>query len=495
MKKVIVAYILVMTVLLQDAALVVAQTTATLYPVADYYADSKFPRSNYGGGNASILYVGNSYDHAQNLWGSERIFIRFDVTGLPRNHMILQATLRLWQTYAPSSNQTYEAYRVLNSWDEYTSNWNNQPPCASNRTSETVAPARTDLPVEWDITSDVEAWYSGEARNYGTMIKVAKEEHVRDASSGFWSREYPVGSHEEWKPRLIVVFQGAPTSAYTVTIGARGLPNTLTYTITIDGRVYKSVSPDVEERVIFDKGTAHTVSVSNTIAGPAGVRYVCNDNRTDVSAEVSLIFGYTVEYLVTFTLEPDTMFHTSPSGWYPANTTLIAQRTGPDLTETSLGTRTVFDGWYLNSQKLTTEPSSIIVNGPITLIGRYNTEYYLEVRSPIGNTEGSGWYQKDGVASFSVDRTTLSEGGFFGLLGLRRSFIKWTGSGNFLGVQEAAQGSVVMKEPTTVEAVWQEDWSSVFLSLGILILAVVVIASAMVIVARRRRSHETPKHQ
>lgn len=493
MKRLAIVSLLIVSVLLHNVALSVAQTTVTLHPAEDYYADSKYPKSAYG--KTSFLYVGNSYDHAQNIWGSERIFIRFDLTGLPKNHVILQTALRLWQYYAPATNQTYEAYRVLNRWDERTQNWNNQPPCASNKTSQTIAPARTEVPVEWDITSDVNAWYSGEAPNYGTMIKVAKEERVRDASSGFWSREYPVGQHEEWKPRLIVVFQGAPTSVYAVTINASGLPNTLTYTITVDGQVYKSVSPDTEERIIFDKGTAHTLSVSNTIAGPAGVRYVCNDNKTDVSAEASLIFGYTVEYLVTFTLEPDTMFHTSPSGWYPANTTLMAQRTGPDLTETSPGTRTIFDGWYLNSQKLTTEPSSIIVNGPITLIGRYNTEYYLEVRSPIGNTEGSGWYQKDSVASFSVDRTTLSEVGFFGLLGLRRSFVKWTGSNNFLGVQETAQGSVVMKEPTTIEAVWQEDWSSVFLSLGILFLAVVVIASAMVIVARRRRSHETPKHQ
>jgi hypothetical protein len=351
------------------------------------------------------------------------------------------------------------------------------------------------VPVEWDITSDVKAWYSGEARNYGTMIKVAKEERVRDASSGFWSREYPVGSHEEWKPRLIVVFQGVPTSVYAVTINALGLPNTLTYTITVDGQVYKSAFPDTEEEIIFDKGTVHTLSVSNTVVGPAGVRYVCSDNRTDVSAEVSLVFGYTLEYLVTFTLEPDTMFHTSPSGWYPANATLIVQRTGPDLIETSPGTRTVFDGWYLNSQKLTTEPSSMIVNGPITLIGRYNTEYYLEVRSPIGNTEGSGWYPKDDVASFSVDPTTLSEEGLLGLLGLKRSFVKWAGSGNFLGVQETPIGAVVMKEPTTIEAVWQEDWSSVFLSLGILIPAVLVIAIAIAIMARRGRSRQTPKHQ
>jgi len=494
MKKLILACLLVMTVLLQNGVLAVAQASITLYPAADYYADSKFPRSNYGGGNASILYVGNSYDHVQDIWGSERIFILFDLTGLPKNHVILQATLRLWQTYAPAASQTYETYRVLGSWDEYTSNWNSQPPFASDKTSESVAPAQADVPVEWDITTDVKAWYGGEARNYGSMIRVAKEEHVRDASSGFWSREYPVGSHEEWKPRLIVVLQGAPSSTYAVAIGTKGLPNALAYTIVVDGRVYKSASVGTEEKIIFGKGTTHSISVSNTVAGSPGVRYVCGDNRTDVSAEESLLFEYSVEYLVTFTMDPPGMFETSTGGWYPADTTLMAQRIGPDLTEVGLGTRLVFDGWYVNSQKLTAEPAGLVVSRPIALVGRYNTEYYLEVRSPIGNTEGSGWYLKDSVAQFSVDRATVSEEGFLGLLGLRRSFATWTGSANFLGVQETPQGSIVMKGPATIEAIWQEDWSSVFLSLGVLILTIVAITCATVISARRRRSHHTTKH-
>ena len=231
MKRLVIAVLLFTSAFLQNVTLVAGQQTVTLSPIADNYADSKYPMMAYGS-RTTFLYVGNSYDRAQDIWGHERIYIRFDLTGLPRNRVVVQATLWLWQYYAPKSSQTYEAYRVLGEWNETTQNWNNQPSWASTKTSETVAPPQAQIAVEWNIASDVEAWYSGHARNYGTMIKVAKEEQVQDTSSGFWSREYPV---EEWKPRLIIVLRGDPTFTYTVRLGLVGLSGNLTSTVSVDG--------------------------------------------------------------------------------------------------------------------------------------------------------------------------------------------------------------------------------------------------------------------
>ena len=493
MKLLFVAMLLIMSALFQNATLAVGQTNMTLHPIADNYVDSKYPdRGHYG--KMSFLYVGNSYDHAQNIWGSERIFMRFNLTGLPKNHVIVRATLTFWQYNAPKSNQTYETHRVLGDWDETTQNWHNQPSWSATITSETVAPPLgaqgAEVPVEWDITSDVKAWYDGSAVNYGIMIKVADEEQSQNASSGFWSREYP---QEGVEPTLSLVLQPEPTLAYVVTIGAEGLANGTLPTITIDGQAYGSLHPGRIESIALYRGTAHTIAVSKLVSGPLGVRYRCNSSEIRVSTDTSHIFIYSVEYLVTFSMEPSNLFQTPPTGWYTENATLAVNRVGADVINTGQGVRLFFDGWYMNSQKQKIEPTTVKVTGPIALEGRYTTEYFLNVTSSIGTTKGSGWYQKDSTASFSIDAATYPDRGFLGLLGVRQSFTRWTGSNDFLGETELPQCSVIMKEPTTVEPVWQEDWSPAIVNTSLVLIT--LIACILIAATLRRRSHKAPQRE
>ncbi len=140
MKKLIFACLLITSAFLQNATLATAETSLTLYPVADNYADSKYPSKPYG--HTSFLYVGNKHDVAQDIWGSERIYMRFDLTEISEGYAIVSATLRLWQYYAPSVDQTYETHRVLGKWVETAQNWDNQPESAPAATSAAVAPAR-----------------------------------------------------------------------------------------------------------------------------------------------------------------------------------------------------------------------------------------------------------------------------------------------------------------------------------------------------------------
>jgi hypothetical protein len=457
-----------------------------LYPVADGYPDGKYPNSAYG--KTAFLYVGNSYDHAQDIWGSERIYIRFDVKDLPKNHPIAKATLHLWQYYAPASSQTYETHRVLGYWNETTLNWKNQPSWAAGKTSEAIAPPQAEVPVEWDITQDVQAWYSGAARNYGTMIKVANEEHAKDASSGFWSREYPVGSHEEWRPKLIVTFQESPTLTYVVSVSVSGVPGTFGVNVDVDGKQYATLHRPETANITFDRGTIHTVAVTGMIPDSPGVRYVCDANQTQVSNATSLVFSYAVEYLATFSGDSGKTFETPPTGWYRNGTILPIPRIGSDTYETAPGTRVVFDGTYLNGQRLATEPKEMTVNAPFTLELRYRTEYYLNVTSPVGETTGSGWYPADTVASFAIDRTMFPAQGFLGILGLKLLFEVWTGSGNFVGLPVEPRGSVAMKEATTITALWREDWSTLILNVAYLVLVVCAFALALRIVIPRLRA-------
>jgi len=468
---------------MQNATLVAGQTSMTLYPVADSYADSKYPKQMYGA-HTSFLYVGNSHDREQDVWGSERIYIQFDLTGLAKNRVIAQATLRLWQYYAPKSNQTYEAHRVLSRWNETTLSWVNQPSWAPKETSETAAPPQTEVAVEWDITSDVKAWYAGEIPNHGTMIKVAKEEQVSDASSGFWSREYPARAHEQWRPRLIVTIRGEPTMVYTVTVSVAGLPAALSADLAVDGQPYNSLSSTHDTEIVFDQGTAHTIGVSKLLLASPGVRYVCDINQTNVSNATSHVFMYATEYLVNVTTEPRGIFGTPQSEWYRSGALLSAKRAGGDVIYNAKGMRLVFDGWYMNGQRLNDEPTALPVNEPIRLDARYEAEYYLNVTSPFGVTSGSGWYKNDTAASFSVDTTSMTAPRFLGMLGLRESFDGWIGSENFLGVPREAHGSIVMREPTTITAVWRDDWIPFMVNALIVLL---IVIGGIVLVRFRHR--------
>lgn len=481
MNRAIVLSLLIVSVVVPNVTLAAGHGKMTLYSVADNYPDSKYPRSRYG--HVPALYVGNSYDHAQNIWGSERIYIRFNLTEIPKGRIIISATLRLWQYWAPLTNQTYEAHRVLGDWNETTQNWENQPSWAGVVTSAATAPNRTEVTVEWDITSDVKAWYNGEADNYGTMIKAVKEEHAQDASSGFWSRES--GQDPVKNPMLIVALRGDPSVTYVIKLGVTGLPSGVASTITVDGQPYGSVSPDAEEEIAFDKGTAHTITVSQLLSGLPGTRYRCEGNQANVTAASSYVFTYTGEYLIEFSTDPSGMFETPPTGWYPSGASLPVRRTGPDLIPVAPGARLVFEGWYLNSKRLPGELGTIIVDGPTTLEGHYKTEYYVNVTSSIGKTEGSGWYAKDSVVSFSIDKSTIGAEGLMGLLGLKRSLSRWIGSDDFSSAPVGPQGSVVARGPTTIEAVWQDDWSIVFTNLMTILLG--VIAAVAIIMIRRRR--------
>jgi len=511
MKAMLIASLLVMGLFTQNLALVSAEKAVVLYPVADNYADGKYPARAYG--YDTFLYIGNKYDPAQDVWGFERIFIRFDLTTVSKSYAIARATLRLWQYYAPAVEQTYETHRVLGRWNETTQNWNNQPPWDPAVTSKTTAPAKTEVAVEWDITNDANAWHRGEAPNYGVMIKVEKEERCaecKDASSGFWSREsmkmIPAPSEEKW-PKLVLVLEGKPELMYEASVHVAGLPEPLTASLFVDSQAYASITSGAGEKIPFDKGTIHNITVSKIIPQQSGVRYVCDDNQEQVSGAGSYTFTYAAEYMVSFSTDPADLFQSPESAWRRSGETVSANHTGPGTLYPSANVRRVFHGWSVNSKRVTGDSVTVAINEPTTIVGSYDTEYYLNVTSPIGETKGSGWYAKDTEVSFSIDRRTVQAEGILGLLGLKKSFTGWTGSQNFLGIPVEPQGSLVMKEPTTIEAVWAEDWGSVFPNIAVLIAIVAAIILFAAVRSRKAkparsgspgrspsdRSHQAPR--
>jgi hypothetical protein len=349
-------------------------------------------------------------------------------------------------------------------------------------------PTSVEIGVDWDLTEDVKAWYGGQSPNYGTMIKAAKEEHVKDASSGFWSREYNVGQYEQWSPKLVVVVQGQEGSTYSTHLSVAGLPSWLRSTITVDGKAFGSISQGKEQELVFDLGSVHTIAVTGTVMESKDVKHVCESNETRVSGPGSLVFKYWPEYLVTVANVPADFFETSSSGWYPSGSLISFKRSGPDMVETGERSRLVFDGWYVNSEKLTGEPATILVDKAIVLQGRYRYEYYVNVSSPLSETAGSGWYAEDSVATFSVAETSASAPGLLGMLGVKERFIQWTGSDDFVGVKESAEARILVKKATTLVAVWEEDRSPLLSSMTVLLAFVLICVAAIAFRWRRKRT-------
>jgi subtilisin family serine protease len=107
-------------------------------------------------------------------------------------------------------------------------------------------------------------------------------------------------------------------------------------------------------------------------------------------------------------------------------------------------------------------------------------QYLLSLESPLGQTEGAGWYDKGSYANFTV-RPTESSKGLMQLLGVGFFFDHWVDEhGN--GV---ASGSLRMDSSHTLGASWEArivDWRPA------LTLVVLVAAALLAVESRRRKS-------
>ena len=92
----------------------------------------------------------------------------------------------------------------------------------------------------------------------------------------------------------------------------------------------------------------------------------------------------------------------------------------------------------------------------------YTPQYRLTIESLYGQAEGSGWFDKGDIARFSVSTTTIPMEGFLGFLGAKHVFKSWMG-----GVSESSPSAETkMDSPKRVTAVWETDYSSVYMILG-----------------------------
>ena len=170
-------------------------TTVTLTATDDSYVDSSTSGSNF---NNNYLKVGHYYS------SEYIIYVKFDLSSIPSNAVIVSAKLKL--TDQSSSSIAVDVHRVTGGdWSEGSITWNNKPSYDSAVIDSATTGNDGDV-IEWDVTDVVQGWVDGSYSNYGFALTSDS-----DTAESFYSKE---GGHA---PELVVEYVEPNTVTQTIT--------------------------------------------------------------------------------------------------------------------------------------------------------------------------------------------------------------------------------------------------------------------------------------
>lgn len=140
-------------------------------------------------------------------------------------------------------------------------------------------------------------------------------------------------------------------------------------------------------------------------------------------------------------------------------------------------TRAIFlrwsDGITSNSRNVTVRDTQFSEYYAI-----YRPQYYLEVISDIGETQGSGWYDSQDQAQFSVN----SLAGIWNL----KIFDHWIGDISGESDIDIPSGFINMDGPKILEAVWVHDLTYLGIFSGIVVIAMTSVGTIRYFWIRRK---------
>jgi hypothetical protein len=230
----------------------------------------------------------------------------------------------------------------------------------------------------------------------------------------------------------------------------------------------------------YDAGEEAKISVPDIIYFGNGTRnlfagffdekgnLISKENSTTIKMDSpkTLQVKWEKEYLLQMKSEYGAI---NGSGWYKAGTETKVSITQA-IIDYGNSTRRVFSGWYENEKLLAKEPNlSVLVNGPKTIIAKWETEYEVKVINKEG-TE-SNWYKKGEKVTVSVPSTVVYEGIYVW------HFRGWEVKGKI--VSTSPQHSFEVEEPLTIKTVWEKELNSSLITL--IILAAILVLSAIVL--------------
>jgi len=170
-----------------------------------------------------------------------RAVIRFDLSSIPQNASIQQATLCLHVfdnnvqlgTKGTPNNSAKSLYQITEPWQENTVNWIHQPAFDSTAIASNTN-TKTGVWEEYDVTSIIKNNIQNKSNNYGFMIKFPSETEFRGAR--IYSSEC---SNVELRPKLIISYTVGST-VHAAAVDAKA-------TLTGEGTVVKTNARGVKK--------------------------------------------------------------------------------------------------------------------------------------------------------------------------------------------------------------------------------------------------------
>jgi len=206
--------------LLFVVSLYAQDTTVTLYPGKDSFVSS-LDRSSLGGLDESTHNYGNSTvirddRWTWSFWYSRRSLIEFDLSSIPSDAVITEATLTLYGTAHYPLQRSNESClcRITESWYEDTVTWDNQPTYTTEDSLYLSESSSSTQNYDIDVKDFVQGWIDGYNNNNGLLLRLIDESTNQYTRMVFASSDYT--SDTTKRPKLVVKY----VTPYKITIKA-----------------------------------------------------------------------------------------------------------------------------------------------------------------------------------------------------------------------------------------------------------------------------------
>lgn len=233
-----------------------AAQEVTLNATQDTYIAAASPTTNAG--SASSMWV------AWSATSNSQILVDFDLSSLPTNIEIVEATLTLTSVFnkaaAPESTFYAVAHAINSDWQEGTVTWNTRPSASDwNDPRVTVTDGATT--VSWAVTQIVRAWVAGAQVKEGILVQ---SDQTATGSHEFYTKE----GGSSYRARLLIVYnQVTPTATRTATASSTATRTptqtaTRTHTATPTTTASPTVTPS--KTATTSQTPSHTPTPSQT---------------------------------------------------------------------------------------------------------------------------------------------------------------------------------------------------------------------------------------
>ncbi len=215
----------ILTLLMAASAVTLGQTTTELSAVADAYVSDVSPTTNFNNASLAVGVASGSF-------ARYRSYLRFDLSGIPAGHTIVDAALRVTlQSAEGTGGHSIEIRRVQGSWSETGISWSVQPGASIVLGAQAVGTASGTV-YHFPAAAAVTAWMGTGVANDGLLLRAANEDTELRTRTFASRTNTALGA----RPALIVI-HGAPQNIALTptelafgnqTVGTSSSPRTVT---------------------------------------------------------------------------------------------------------------------------------------------------------------------------------------------------------------------------------------------------------------------------